>query len=241
MPKAKLPDKDFKWTPKLAYAIGLLVTDGNLSGDGRHITFRSCDLEQIKNFQKCLGLKVKIGAPAPLGPDRKTCFRLQFGGVQFYRWLLKIGLFPAKTYDIGPIQIPEQYFRDFVRGHLDGDGTITVYQDYYNTYKNPAYIYTRLFIRFISASKVHMLWLQDMIQKLLGIKGDLATVKPADSSRVSMYQLKFMKKESIKLLSWLYYSPDIPCLNRKRLKAIQAADKIKLIKRKPYVRKMTMC
>jgi len=41
MPRIKLPPKDFKWTPDLAYAVGLLVTDGNLSGDGRHITLRS--------------------------------------------------------------------------------------------------------------------------------------------------------------------------------------------------------
>ena len=41
MPRAKLPDIDFKWTPQLAYTIGLLTTDGNLSKDGRHIAMRS--------------------------------------------------------------------------------------------------------------------------------------------------------------------------------------------------------
>lgn len=61
MPRKKLPAGHFEWTPERAYAVGLIVTDGNLSGDGRHIILRSKDIEQIKNFKKCLGLKNKIG------------------------------------------------------------------------------------------------------------------------------------------------------------------------------------
>src|SRR3989338_4553102 len=43
MPKPKLPLKDFKWSPELAYVVGLLVTDGCLSSDGRHIIMRSSE------------------------------------------------------------------------------------------------------------------------------------------------------------------------------------------------------
>ena len=45
---------DIRWSANFAYAIGLLVTDGNLSSDGRHIIFVSKDMEQINNFLKCL-------------------------------------------------------------------------------------------------------------------------------------------------------------------------------------------
>jgi hypothetical protein len=60
MPKAKLPDKDFEWTPDLAYVIGLLATDGNLSKEGRHITMRSSDIQLLKTFRGCLGIPYKI-------------------------------------------------------------------------------------------------------------------------------------------------------------------------------------
>jgi len=60
MPKPKLPNRNFKWTPKLAYIIGLLTTDGNLSKDGRHITMRSSDVQLLKTFKKCLNLPYKI-------------------------------------------------------------------------------------------------------------------------------------------------------------------------------------
>ena len=36
-----------KWTSELAYAVGLLTTDGSLSKDGRHIDLTSKDVEQL--------------------------------------------------------------------------------------------------------------------------------------------------------------------------------------------------
>jgi len=239
MPRSKLPPKDFEWSGELAYAIGLLATDGNLSGDGQHITLRSSDKDQLETFKKCLHLSNKIAAPPASGQYAvRTCYRIQFGGAQFYRWLLKIGLFPNKTYTIGPIDVPDKFFRDFLRGHLDGDGSITTYQDRYNTFKNSEYVYTRLFVRFISASKRHTEWIRNTIIRLLGIKGDVHEAPPAQGRKgVSIWQLKFMKKESIKLLNWLYYSKDIPALARKREKAERALAVISSIKRKPYTRK----
>lgn len=216
MPKPKLPDKDFEWTSELAYAVGLLTTDGCLSNDGRHIVLRSSDKDLLQTFKRCLNLKNRIGRTVN---GRVVSYRVQFGSVQFYRWLLKIGLFPHKTYTIGTLNIPDQYFRDFLRGHLDGDGSITVYRDSYNAVKmqNPKYVYTRLFVRFISASKKHMIWLRENIVRLLGVHGALHESRPpADSRRVSLWLLKFMKKESLELLSQLYYDPAIPCLERKR-------------------------
>ena len=228
MPKTKLPDINFEWTPNLAYIIGLLTTDGNLSGDGRHMTMRSSDIQLLKTFKKCLDLKNKIARSKNDGWATKPSYRVQFGNVQLYRWLLKIGLFPAKTYTIGKLDIPDKYFRDFLRGHLDGDGSIWTYIDYWNTFKNPEYVYTRLWTRFISASKIHVQWLNEKITKLLGPKGHLWERKPQRLDQTtSMWEVKFAKKESIKLLSQLYYSPDVPCLIRKR----KIAEKFIKIKR----------
>lgn len=217
MPKPKLPEKDFRWTPGLAYAIGLLTTDGNLSKDGRHITMRSSDVQLLKTFKKCLEISAKIIQSKNDGWAKNPSYRVQFGNVQFYKWLIKIGLFPAKTYTIGKLEIPDIYFRDFLRGHLDGDGSISTYRDYYNTFKNPKYIYTRLWVRFISMSKSHIYWLQDRIYKLIQIKGHIIQAKNYHSDQIpGMTILKFGKKESIKLLSWIYYNPNVPCLKRKR-------------------------
>jgi len=129
---------------------------------------------------------------------KKPCYRVQFSNVQFYRWLLKIGLFPAKTYTIGKLKIVDRYFKDFLRGHLDGDGSIITYKDFYNTYKNPKYIYTRLWVNFISASGIHIKWLRKKIFNLLSINGHLSQGKIYNKQTVGRWKLKFAKKESKK-------------------------------------------
>lgn len=174
---------------------------------------RSSEIEQLENFKHCLNLKNKIGTTRN---GDVISYRVQFGDVQFYRWLMKIGLFPHKTYDIGSIAVPDKYFRDFLRGHLDGDGSITTYTDYYNTFKNPKYVYERMFVRFISASKTHILWLKDKILKNFHVDGPVHEAKTKIENHVSIYVIKFGKKESIKLLKQIYYDNDIPCLTRKR-------------------------
>lgn len=236
MAKTKLPFKEFGWTPKLAYAVGLLVTDGNLSKDGRHITMRSAEPELLETFKICLNLKNKVGTSYKNGYSNKPTYRVQFSDVQFYNWLISIGVTPAKTYSIGVLQISEIVFRDFLRGHLDGDGSITSYRDYYNIFKNPKYIYTRLFTRFISASKRHILWLQYNINKTFGVKGRVHRERPADPNKhTDMWTLKFMKKESIKLLNCIYYQEDIPCLERKMIVAQGVLEKISKEERRPYI------
>ena len=90
MPKVKLPDKDYKWSANLAYAIGLLTTDGNLSRDGRHITMRSSDIQLLKTFKKCLNIKNKIARSKNNGWAVKPSYRVQFGHLPFYKFLFKI-------------------------------------------------------------------------------------------------------------------------------------------------------
>ena len=217
MPKPKLPDKNFKWTPEITYVIGLITTDGCLSGDGRHIIIRSSDIQLLRTVKKCLNLQNKIGKTSNNGWAKRPSYRIQFGNIQFYKWLNKIGLTPRKTYTIGSLKIPDKYFPDFLRGHLDGDGSVWSYKDYYNTYKKSSYIYDRLWVRFISASEKHMKWLRNNISRLLSIKGHEFERKPQQLYQTtSIWELKFAKKDSIKLLSWIYYNQNVPCLKRKR-------------------------
>jgi len=49
-----------KWSSDFAYAVGLIVTDGSLSKDGRHIIFVSKDLDLIENFQVALRIKANV-------------------------------------------------------------------------------------------------------------------------------------------------------------------------------------
>lgn len=222
------------WNANLAYVVGLLVTDGNLSKDGRHIIMRSSDLDLLKTFSNCLFLQNKIAVSINNGYAKKPCYRIQFGNVRLYRWLLEIGLFPAKTYTIGEIKVPDEYFRDFLRGHLDGDGTILTYRDEYNSYFGRMYFNQRVYTKFISASQKHIYWLNKKINQLAAIKGSLTCTTSYRKHRVPIWLIKFAKAESVTLLNWLYYKSDLPCLQRKMLLAQNILHIVHSQKRKKY-------
>ncbi len=55
-----------------------------------------------------------------------------------------------------------------------------------------------------------------MIKKCAGISGALIYKKPSRKGTVPMWQIKFAKYESLKLLRLLYYTDNLPTLKRKR-------------------------
>lgn len=128
------------WSGGLAYVIGLLTTDGSLSIDGRHINLTSKDIDQIKTFARILNLKNKIGNKYSSYIQEKKYFQIQFGNVKFYRFLQNIGLTPNKTKTLKSLRIPDRYFADFLRGHLDGDGCTYSYWD--RRWKSSFMLYT---------------------------------------------------------------------------------------------------
>ena len=195
---------EIRWSRKLAYAIGLLTTDGNLSPDGRHFDFTSNDKELIDTLKICLSLKNKVARKRSGYTQKKTAFRIQFGNVTLYKWLLRMGLMPNKSKRMGALKIPDRFFFDFLRGHLDGDGSVKKYYD-------PVYPKSkRLYLTFISASLRHVLWIQKSVKRLITIKGFLRTGR-------RVYVLTYSKHDSITLLQRLYYKSDVPCLKRKFL------------------------
>lgn len=207
-PKGKVK---IRWSSDFAYAIGLIVTDGNLSQpkQGSRISFVSKDIEQIENFKKCLGIDTKIGAHNS-GSSADKSYRVQFKDVSFYIFLNSIGIFPAKSKTIAGIRIPKKYFFDYLRGCFDGDGSIYSYWD--KRWKSSFMFY----VSFISASKNHIDWLQDEIYKHLLIKGHITK-----DGKGSTLQLKYAKADSLKIINKMYKGKRVTCLSRKKLKIIK--------------------
>ena len=200
-----------EWSPEFAYVIGLLATDGNLSPDGRHLNFTSKDKELILIFKNCVKLSNKIGRKARGSRKEKKYYVLQFGDVNFYRFLLSIGLTANKSKVLNDLAIPDKYFFDFLRGHFDGDGTFYSYWD--PRWKSSYMFYTI----FMSASKKHIDWLRKNIKTRIKISGHISK-----SVTDSTYKLKYAKAESLKILNKLYYHKNVICLSRKRLKIKKA-------------------
>ena len=203
-----------RWCPKLAYVIGLITTDGSLSKDKRHIIFTSKDYQLIITFAKILNLNNKIGLKKSGFTKITNCYQIQFGDTFFYKFLESLGLRPNKTRNIGSLDIPDIYYADFLRGHLDGDGYTYSYWD--RRWKNSFMLYTG----FTSASKDHIDWIKCKIKELYKIDGSL-------TKQGSVFRLLYAKKASLILHNKLYYQNNLPSLSRKKFKISRSLGIIK--------------
>jgi hypothetical protein len=210
-------DKDgISWTPAVAYAIGVIATDGNLSTDGRHLSVTSKDIDLLQTIRACLGLTNAV--TRSISGAGQPYHRLQWGNRGFIAGLHRIGLKPAKSLTLGALAIPDDCFPDFLRGCIDGDGSIAVYTDRYQAGVNPRYVYERLAVSLVSASPAFLEWIRLTGQRLLGVTGALMHHKER-AGRAPLWQLKYGKRESLIVLRAMYYSAQVPSLARKRDKA----------------------
>ncbi|MCC7160488.1 hypothetical protein IT399_02090 [Candidatus Nomurabacteria bacterium] len=199
------------WNENLAYAIGLITTDGCLVGDGLLIDLTSKDKEQLLNFSKCVGVNFSIGKKR--NGNKGICSRIQFKNKIFYNFLLSIGLTPKKSLTMGKLRIPDKYFFDFLRGCFDGDGTFYSYWD--KRWKSSHVFY----LEFVSASKKHIDWLREHLKNTISVFGHIGK-----NGKNSTFQLKYAKREAIQIIKKMYYNPSVVCLSRKRVKIKKALE-----------------
>lgn len=203
----------------LWYTIGLIATDGNLCNDGRHINITSADRKHMEQVKKALLLENKITQKARGNEKIKKYAFLQFGDVAFYKFLLKIGLAPKKSLTLGKIEVPGEYFKDFLRGIIDGDGSITTWVHRSN--KNIQWS-----SRVVSASKTFIIWLKKEVENKFKVHGKLHVSARPDYN--PLYILKFGKFPTKTILINCYYKNCI-ALTRKNLlakKCLQSEDKL---------------
>ncbi len=201
---------DTSWTPALAYAVGLIATDGNLSSDRKATTLVSGDRDLLEVFKRCIPRAGRIG---PHGPG---CWHVSVSSVDFYRWLQSIGLTPAKSLTLGGIEVDDRLLVDLARGLMDGDGSIEnfIHHPAGNVRRYPNYRYERLIVSFHSASREHLVWLRASLKRVLAIDGAILKSQMKDRAN-PMYDLKYGKHASLALLPRMYADPDAPRLERK--------------------------
>lgn len=205
------------WSAEAAWIVGLMASDGNLARTGHALTLTSNDVELLESVRAILGIGNRLGRVR--GGWGHGCYRLQWRDRRFHAWLTDIGLTPRKSLTLGPLVVPDEYFADFFRGCIDGDGTILVYTDRYHATRKATYVYERLYVSLVSASRPFLSWVQETVDRLLGVHG--AIYNKSGRTRAPMWALRYAKRESLRLLPWMYASPDSPCLARKRAKADQ--------------------
>ncbi len=194
------------WSAQVAYAVGLMATDGNLSGRRGWLS-----LERLRH---CLRLEARISL---VRSSTGFLHKIPWCDRGSYDWFLRVGLAPAKSRTLGPLVIPDEVFVDFFRGGIAGDGCVVVYTDRHHTTKRAHYVYERLYVSLVSASRPFLEWMQANARRLARVSG--AIQSSGGRHHPPIWFLHYAKAESIRLLTWMYYASDVPCLSRKREKA----------------------
>jgi len=179
--------RSLEWSLELAYGLGLTATDGCLSRDRRHITFVSKDLDLVETYLRCVGREDARILPTRTRTGGRV-YRAPFSDASLYDWLFARGIRPAKSLTLGAVEVPPSLLPHFLRGLIDGDGTIYV----------------------------HIEWLRDELRTSYGPNGYVE--RQVRKGRHDFYRLKFGKDDSLALLPMPYRDPGWPALQRKRRK-----------------------
>lgn len=173
------------------------------------MSFTSKDKALVTTFKECLGLQTKLAQK--FSGSGNLAYHTQFGDVLFYAFLCEIGLSSAKSKTLGALKIPRQYFRDFLRGYFDGDGSSYSYYD-------PVFPKSfRFYLSFTSASPLFISWLREELHEIIGVKGSVSKNK-----NNAYLQLKYAKTEAMIICKNMYDSEGAPRLNRKYKKILDA-------------------
>lgn len=175
-------------TPFTAYLLGLIATDGYVLQDriGIDLTDEDCISFISKNTgKKYHQYSYKSGQKVGIK------YRIIFNGKEIVRQLNNRGIYNNKSRTIGRVELSakeKRYISFFLRGVIDGDGTIG------KTSGNT------LYLSIISYSKLFINYLQDCFE-YLGMK-DLRIYKDHDG-----WDIFTSKKENIDILKKIYNIP----------------------------------
>lgn len=180
--KNLLPVEDAfdKWTPRMAYLLGFLVSDGNVRENNL-----SWGQSHLSGQQHLEALWPYVGGNI-YGPDKKDGYRLVVYSRHLSQRVQQLGVPPAKSLIVHMPDVPQEVLDHFVRGVVDGDGC----------FRNPAdkkrKERPRVQAQIASGSKRFR---DELSERLcfLGIKG-----------RNSGIELIFRLEESLVLAEWLW-------------------------------------
>lgn len=120
--KYTLNEKFFSdWSPEMAYVLGFIYADGNMSRDSYKIRIASKDIQILEDIKRVMGSSHPIVCEKN---DIGEWYSLLISNKVIYGDLRRLGIFPNKSLTMRLPDVPKEYMNDFIRGYFDGDGCI---------------------------------------------------------------------------------------------------------------------
>ena len=209
----KINDRYFEIidNPNKAYWLGFIAADGCVSCGKLGIELNYKDDKHLIKFLN------DIQSPRPIKyRTRKNNIKsviLEIRNSNLVKDLEKYNIIPRKTYNLVFPNIPKEYYKDYIRGFYDGDGTYTcVHKE--ECINNKKYIINRGEISCVCKCKDFLLDIYEILNTE-GIKAHLTHDKRDDLYYLRIYN----KADKLKFIDYIYYDNCL-MLDRKKEKVL---------------------
>lgn len=194
---------------KFFYVLGLILTDGCLSQQYKKnvLSFLSKDEDLVAMVAEITKTNYH---------KYKNYYRLDCRDQNIIKEFTDYGLHYRKSLDLCfPSNIPLEYMSDFVRGCIDGDGSIGLYKNSKNTKLASCYL--------CSSSSVFIKGFRNLLD-LLKLRYTFVVVSPRkrifnNKSFISKehYVVKFKGSKALDFLKWCNYDSNISSLRKRKV------------------------
>lgn len=181
-------------SPEKFYVIGLLASDGCVSGNFVKLTSKDRELvEYLKIIIECTN-DVRE-EPKMVNGRAQTYYHLYFSSPELVEILHHYGITERKSLTFSHKNIPKKYLCDFVRGIFDGDGSLSIYRRKDNGARAQKF-------SIVSASEEFVKDLYSILTNEVGVSVNKIT---KDKRGKGIYSISVGKREDIiRLGEWMY-------------------------------------
>lgn len=220
-PKLAINEDYFKsWSSNMAYILGLILADGCITegtykgySDSLKFGFKLSDIEIIEKIKKELKAEHKISI-------NKNSARFSIVSQKLVSDLKKLGISYRKSLNEKIPKVPNKYVKDFIRGVIDGDGSIMIDKKGYPVVMACGGEKTMDFIR------THFFHNLDVYSKI-------GRRKYSQKCANFLCEIRYKSNSALKVLSYLYNNEGCLYLDRK-YKLAKRCLEIKIKERKNH-------
>lgn len=188
------------WCSDMAYILGFIYADGNVFRTQLSIGLSKIDTNLLTEIKE----KLQYEGDLKFREATKSV-RLTIRSCVMTDDLKHLGVIENKSLKTKIPNIPQQYFKDFVRGYFDGDGSVGIHM------KN------QIRTRFFSGSKEFLIELSQKLYDEIGIQ--IPTI--SKDKRSECHEICYSTKNSKLIFDYLYSDPNCMKLDRKYEKFIE--------------------
>jgi hypothetical protein len=168
-----------KLIPEMAYVLGFIYSDGNISNLLDHFSISQKEPEILHKIKELMSSEHQIARQ-----NHQELYTLAIGNKVMINDLLSWGLTPNKSLDIKFPVLPKDLYSHFIRGYFDGDGSIFLAKDGWR-------------VNFVSGSRDFMHSLEKLLNEVAWLSKRPVYNYP---TKINSHQIIYLKEEDLTVL-----------------------------------------